>query len=301
MTTEVLPDRVHRSRTTALATHPRWLVTALALSFAQVACSSNKDQPGSQVITPPADASPDAPAVLSLFAAGATQASVMALVPDFAAQNGLTINLTFGSVGSLRDQILTGASGADVAVLTPAVIAALEAMARVHAGSRSDLAQIGGGVAVRSGDSPPDISDSDKFKAALLAADEIYYADPALATAGMAFMKICATLGIADACAPPSAGKGHISAGGAQAMAAMALSTATTVIGATQISEIKANTGVQLVGEYPDSPVNLQVKTVYSAIIVEGTSNLANAQLLVQFLTSDTFKTQLATYGFEPL
>ena len=274
---------------------------------APVGCSDKEHASPTPVDVPPDAAAPavdaplDALAPLSLFATGATQASVMAVVPDFATRNGLTITLTFGSAGALRDQILTGTSGADVAIVTPAVITALDAKALVHAGSRVDLAQIGGGLAVRSGDEPPDISDSDKFKAALLAADEIYYADPALATAGAAFIKICNTLGIADTCAVAPNGKGHVSAGGAEAMATMALSTATTVVGVTQISEIKVTPGVKLVAEYPVAPVNLQVKTVYAAMIVEGTRDLDNAQRLLQFVGSDVFKAQLAVYGFDPI
>ena len=108
-------------------------------------------------------------------------------------------------------------------------------------------------------------------------------------------------LGVADSCAPAPVGKGHTAAGGADAIAAMALSTATTVFGVTQISEIKAPPGVKLVGEYPAAPINLQVKTVYSAIIVEGTQNLAGAQLLLRFLSGEAFKTQLAAYGFDPI
>ncbi len=284
---------------------------ALAVSLLLAGCSDKK-QPSAADVTnsgtdasldaaiPPADASPDAVASLSLFAAGATQASVLAAVPGFATQSGLTITYTFGSAGSLRDQILTGTSGADVAIITPAVVTALDAKGLVHAGSRVDLAQVGGGLAVRSADPLPDISDSDKFKAALLAADEIYYADPVLATAGAAFIKICTTLGIADTCAAAPSGKGHPFAGGADAMAAMALSTAATVVGSAQISEIKATPGVVVVGEYPTTPVNLQVKTVYTAIIVEGTDDLDSAQRLLQFLSSDSFMTQLAFYGFEP-
>jgi molybdate transport system substrate-binding protein len=278
------------------------------LSLAPAACSDNKHPValGASVSPTDADASvsptdADVSAPLALFATGATQAPVMAAVPGFATENGLTINFTFGSAGSLRDQILTGTSGADVAIVTPAAITALDAKALVHAGSRVDLAQIGSGLAVRSGDDLPDISDSDKFKAVLLAADEIYYADPALATAGAAFIKNCTTLGIADMCAAAPNGKGHTSATGADAMAAMALSTATTVIGVTQISEIKSTPGVKLVAEYPDAPVNLQVKTIYAAIIVEGTKNLANAQLLLQFVSGDVFKTQLTAYGFQPI
>jgi ABC-type molybdate transport system substrate-binding protein len=94
-------------------------------------------------------------------------------------------------------------------------------------------------------------------------------------------------------------GKGHISPGGAAAMAAMAQSTAAAVVGVTQISEIKATPGVKLVGEYPEAPANLQVKTVYSAFIVEGTKNLANAQLLLQFVSGGAFKSELAMYGFD--
>jgi molybdate transport system substrate-binding protein len=244
------------------------------------------------------DAPSEASAPLSLFSAGAVEAAVRAAVPGFATESGFTINFTFGSAGSLRDQILTGTSGADVAIVTPAVVTALDAKALVHAGSRLDLAQVGAGLAVRSADELPDISDPDKFKAVLLAADEIYYADPVLATAGMAFAKVCMTLGIADTCAAAPNGKGHTAAGGAEAMAAMALSTATKVVGATQISEIKATPGVKLVGEYPG---NLQVKTVYTAIIVEGTTNLPNAMLLLQFLGGDAFKTELAVRGFEPV
>jgi len=247
------------------------------------------------------DASAEASTALSLFAAGATQSSVTAAVPGFATQSGLTIHVTFGSAGALRDQILTGTSGADVAIVTPAVVTALDAKALVRAGSRVDLAQVAGGVAVRSGDPLPDISKSDRFKAALLAADEIYYADPTRATAGAAFIRICTTLGIADTCAAAPGGKGHTSPEGSTAMAAMAASTARKVVGSAQLSEIKAASGVKLVGEYPASPIDLRVNTVYSAIIVGGTQHLTGAQRLLQFLGSDAFIAQLGAHGFVPI
>src|ERR1700733_12053235 len=77
---------------------------------------------GSPVDAAPVDAAPDGSAPLSLLAAGATQSSVRAAVPAFAAHSGLAINFTFGSAGALRNEILTGTSGADVAIVTPAVI-----------------------------------------------------------------------------------------------------------------------------------------------------------------------------------
>jgi molybdate transport system substrate-binding protein len=283
-----------------------WTAFALMLSVAPAGCSHNQNQGAVDAASPVdagsrVDAAADASAPLSLFAAGATQAPVTALVPGFAAQKGLTINLTFGSAGSLRDQILTGTSGADVAIVTPTVVTKLDAKSLVYPGSRVDLAQVAGGLAVRSGDTLPDISDSDRFKAVLLGADEIYYADPTLATAGAAFIKICNALGIADTCAAAPSGKGHTSPEGSTAMAAMAASTATTVVGSAQISEIKAGSGVQLVGEYPAAPIDLRTETVYSAIIVAGTPNLASAQVLLQFLGGAAFMSQLAGYGFEPV
>lgn len=288
----------------------RVLLTLVCGALAPAGCSDSKSltldelaspvEVASDASAPAVDAATSAPVPLSLFAAGAVRASVLASVPDFAAAANLSIDYVFGSAGALRDQILTRTSGADVAILTPAVITPLDANGLVH-GSRVDLAQVGGGLAVRAADALPDILDSDKFKAALLAADELYYADPALATAGAAFIRICTTLGIADTCAAAPLGKGHTFSGGAEAMAAMALSTSATVLGATQVSEIKATPGVQLVGEYPTAPLNLQVKTTYSAFIVESTSNLARAQLLMDFLSGDVFEAQLTVYGFEPV
>jgi len=315
--------------TSNLSAHSPGTALAVVLCLAPVGCSDAMDQAAaapvctvdastvdastvdvstadasSADVSQAGDAGLDASAALSLLAAGATQFSVMAAVPGFAIQNGLTINYTFGSAGSLRNEILTGTSGADIAIVTPAVITALEApdaQSFVYPGSRIDLAQIGGGVAVRSSDPLPDISTSDTFKAALLAADEIYYPDPALATAGAQFVTICTTLGIQDTCAVAPTGKGHTAPDGATAMSAMANSTATTVIGCTQISEIKSNPLVVLVGDYPSTPINLQVETVYSAIIVEGTAHLANAQLLLQFLGGDVFQSALYAYGFGPI
>jgi molybdate transport system substrate-binding protein len=101
----------------------------------------------------------------------------------------------------------------------------------------------------------------DALEQALLAADEVYYADPAVATAGAALMKVVDTLGIGD----QVRAKGHIAAGGKAAIENMALPTAARVIGATQINEIKSVPAAVLVGGYP---APRRVKTTYSAIDV---------------------------------
>ena len=56
-------------------------------------------------------------------------------------------------------------------------------------------------IAVRSGDASPPVGDADSLRAALLAADAIYFPDPKLATAGIHFAKVLDQLGIRDATA----------------------------------------------------------------------------------------------------
>jgi molybdate transport system substrate-binding protein len=237
--------------------------------------------------------SSSAPEPLRLLAAGATEDSVRDTIQRFEAQSGLRVAFDFSAVGALRDRVLAG-EPADLVVVTPAMIAALEAQRRVRAGSRVDLGRIGGGIAVRAGDPLPTIGTCDALKQSLLAADEVHYPDPAVATAGAALIRIVERLGIADAVR----GKARIAAGGKAAMRNMALSSAPRVIGATQISEIKSVPAAVLVGEYP---APLQVETTYSAIVLEGTPRAADAARLIEFFAGPEFQARLARSGFEPV
>jgi molybdate transport system substrate-binding protein len=229
---------------------------------------------------------------LHLLAAGATEASVRDQIAGFQAQTGLAVELVFGAVGGLRDKLLAGVP-ADVVVVTPAILTALEARQLVRPGSRVDLGSVGGGLAVPAGSPAPAIATVEQFKQALLDADEIYYADPAIATAGQALMKVVDGLGIGDAVRA----KGHVAGGGKEAMQAMARSAAAHRVGVTQISEILSVPEVQLVGPYPGA---LQVKTTYAAVILQATARLDDAQKLVQFFAGPRFQARLARSGFEP-
>jgi molybdate transport system substrate-binding protein len=233
-----------------------------------------------------------APEPLRLLAAGATEASVRDQIHLFKEQTGLTLEYSFGAVGALRDKVLAG-EPADVVVVTPVIITALEAQQLVRAGSRVDLGQIGGGLAVRAGDPLPTISTPNELKQALLDADEVYYADPAVATAGAALMKVVDTLGIGD----QVRAKGRSAPGGKEAMQNMTRSSAARVIGATQMSEIKSVPESVLVAPYP---APLQVKTTYSAIILQRSKRVGDATKLTQFFQGPDFQARLAQSGFEP-
>jgi len=263
----------------------RSLWTALALIVPTVATACGSDTPR------PADTPPPAP--LNLLAAGATEAAVRDEIGIFNTQSGLTVNFTFGSAGAVRDMVLSG-TPADVVVVTPAIITTLDGQQRVSPGSRVDLGRVGGGLAVKAGAPLPAIATADELTQTLLDADEVYYADPKLATAGAALMTVVDSLGIGD----QVRAKGHTAPGGKEAMQNMTQSTAARAIGATQISEILSVPEATLVGEYPGA---LQVKTTYSAIIIAGTERLADAQQLVQFFLGPDFQARLARSGFEPV
>jgi molybdate transport system substrate-binding protein len=269
----------------------------LLVSWVGTACSGSSTSELAWLDSPvgsgPEDTPPPPVEPLRLLAAGATEPSVRDTIPQFEADTGLTVAFDFGAVGALRDRVLAG-EPADVMVVTPAIITTLEAQQRVRAGSRVDLGQIGGGIAVRAGDPLPAIDTPEALEQALLDADEVYYADPAVATAGAALMRVVDMLGIGD----EVRAKGRVAAGGRAAMENMTLSTAATVIGATQISEIKSVPGAMLVGEYP---APLQVKTIYSAIIVDDSTRTDDATRLLQFFAGPDFQARLTLSGFEPV
>ena len=138
---------------------------------------------------------------LTILSGGAANGLVSALSSQFKAETGADIDGTFGAVGAMRDKLVGGAS-ADLLILTSALIAELTKAGHVVAGSAADLGAVATGVAVRSGDPAPAIGDADALRAALRAADGIYFPDPRLATAGIHFAKVLERLGIAEEVAP---------------------------------------------------------------------------------------------------
>jgi len=125
---------------------------------------------------------------LTILSGGAANGLVAALGSQLKAETGADIDGTFGAVGAMRDKLIAGAS-ADLVILTSALIAELTKAGHVEAGSAADLGAIATGVAVRDRDPAPAIGDADTLRAALRAADGIYFPDPKLATAGIHFAR----------------------------------------------------------------------------------------------------------------
>ncbi len=233
----------------------------------------------------------EVPAVeLNVLAAGAVEAVVRDMVGSFEQQSGHRVKLTYAPVGALRDKIYAG-EPADLTIVTPVIIEQLLGRGLVRPGTRTDLGQVGGGIAVRKGAPRPAIGTPEELKRALLAAREIYHADPKIATAGAYFLKVADRLGIGEEVRK----KGRTAGGGKVSMEMMAKSTA-EAIGLTQISEILSVPQVELVGPYPG---DLQLMTTYTGIVLERTANPGPAEAFLRFLTSPPVQARFRQQGYE--
>jgi molybdate transport system substrate-binding protein len=227
---------------------------------------------------------------LKILSGGAAQGLVAALTPQFRAATGADIDGTFGAVGAMRDKLLAGAS-ADMVILTSSLIAELTLAGHVAAGSAADLGSVATGVAVRTGDPVPAIGDADALRAALRAADAIYFPDPKLATAGIHFAKVLERLGIAA----EVAGRLHTFPNGATAMRALADVEGGRPIGCTQVTEILATSGVTLVG---DLPKDFALATVYALGICSKAQSPELARSLAALLTGEASRDVRRKLGF---
>jgi molybdate transport system substrate-binding protein len=192
---------------------------------------------------------------LRILAGGAAQPLVERLRPTL----GFAVDGTFSAVGAMRDKLLAG-EPADLVILSRALVEGLAKSGHIVASSMADVARVATAVAVRDRDPVPAIGDKAGLAAALEAADEIHFPDPALATAGIHFAKVMRELGVWSRVQ----GRLKLAPNGNTAMRALAASTARRPIGCTQETEIRATPGITLVGPLPPG---CDLTTVYTAAV----------------------------------
>ena len=126
---------------------------------------------------------------LNILSGGAAHGLVRALEAAFTKATGQTIGGTFGAVGAMRAKLAAGAP-ADVVIFTSVIVRELAAQGIVVPHSVTDLGGVETGIAIRTGDSAPEVADAESLTLALIAADEIYCPDPQQATAGIHFASV---------------------------------------------------------------------------------------------------------------
>jgi molybdate transport system substrate-binding protein len=228
---------------------------------------------------------------LHLLCAGAAQGLVRALQPQLAQRCGAAIAGRFGAVGAMKEALLAG-EPCDLMVVTDKMVGELAAAGLLRGDTRLPLGRVRTGVAVRSGQPKPDVTTPEALRAALLAAEGIYFPDPERATAGIHFANVMRELGVHDELRP----RFRTFPNGATAMRELAASAAPRLIGCTQVTEINYTEGVELVGALPQ---RFELATVYTAAVATRAAEPELALQFVEMMAGDESQALRLAGGFE--
>jgi molybdate transport system substrate-binding protein len=230
-------------------------------------------------------------AEIKVMATGAVEPMVRLLGPEYEKQGGDTLDLHFGTAGSLRARVEAGEQ-ADLIVLPAAAIAALDQTGLFVPGSIMDLGRTVTGVAIKAGARAPDISTPEAFKQALLAARGVAFSDPAAGgSSGNYFAGLIKKLGIADAINK----KAVLGKRGYEV--AQAVVDGRAELGTTFISELKTVLGVTIIGPLPGA---LHFTNTYTAAIPAKSAQSEAARALLRVLTDAATRARWTEAGLEP-
>ena len=209
------------------------------------------------------------------------------LGPKFERANGCTLSIAYDPAKAVKRQIENGAVF-DVAIVTRPVFDELVAQGKILAEPRGDLGRSGLGVSVRQGAAKPDISTSEAFKRALLAAKSVVRSTEG--TSGIYFDKLLDRLGIAAAMRDkivlgPSGRVAELVARGEAELAVQ------------QVPELLPVSGAQFVGPFPPE---LQLYSEFIAGVASASQHRAAAVAFVEALTSDEAAALFKAAGLEP-
>jgi molybdate transport system substrate-binding protein len=228
-------------------------------------------------------------AEIKVLTAGAMRGVVDTLLPDFEKATGHKVTVDNATAGVLAKRIEEG-EAFDVAIVTAVVVDSLAGKGKLAAGSRTDLARVGMGVAVKAGAPVPDIKTVDAFKRTLLEAKSVAYIDPKSGgTTGVFFERLIEKLGIAEQVRAKAKLKdgGHV---------ADLVASGDAEIAVHVISEIVPVKGAVLVGPLP---AEIQTTTTYVGASSTGSSNAEAAKAFIQFVAGPASAPVLQTKGME--
>jgi molybdate transport system substrate-binding protein len=227
---------------------------------------------------------------LRILSGGAANGLVTRLQAAFEKKHDCRIEGTYGAVGAMKDKLLGGAP-CDLLILTQALIDNLGTQGKAQPATAKPLGVVKTGVALKEKHAPVSVSSPQKLQSLLQAAPEIYFPDPAKATAGIHFFKVLQGLGLAD-----DASRLKTYPNGATAMAALAQSSQPEAVGCTQVTEILITPGVRLVGVLPPP---FELATIYTGAVASAAQEPELAQALLEALTAADAAETRAKCGFE--
>jgi molybdate transport system substrate-binding protein len=232
-------------------------------------------------------------AEVHVMISGGLSAAYNALVPEFEKATGNKVVTAYGpSMGTTVNAIpmrLDRGEPADVLILVGYALDDLIKKGKAVAGSKVDLVNSKIGVAMKAGAPKPDISSADALKRALLAAKSVAYSDSAsgvyISTEMFDKLGISAEMKDKAKKIPATPVAEIVARGEAE-------------IGMQQISELKAISGIDIVGPLPDA---LQKVTVFSAGIAAVSKEPDAGRALIKFLASPAARETIVNSGLEPI
>jgi molybdate transport system substrate-binding protein len=216
----------------------------------------------------------------------ALKGAVSSLAGQYVTAGGARIDADFAPTLALLDRLRAG-EAADVVILTREGLDEVVREERVVAGSCVDLARSYVGLAVRAGETHPDISTEPALRAALLGARAVAYSR--LGASGILFAKLIERMGIAS----------EVNARAViipQGFTAERLGAGEADLAVQQISELKQVGGIEVIGPIPHE---LQTPAVFSAGRMTASPRPAQSDRLLRYLASPEVAPALRESGLD--
>jgi molybdate transport system substrate-binding protein len=226
-------------------------------------------------------------AEVKLIASAAMKGAVSELIPSFEKASGHKVITMWAGTEAITQRV-AGGEMVDVVLIAAPNIDKLMAAGKVIAGSRTDVAKSGIGVAVRAGMPKPDISSGEAVKNAVLAAKSIAYSS---GPSGFYLADLFKKMGIAEQIKD----KVRQTPSGVQVGEVVARGEAD--LGFQQVSELLHLKGIDYLGPLPPE---IQHTTVFAAGLHERAQASAAAQALIRFLTGPEAVPFIRKAGMDP-
>lgn len=231
-------------------------------------------------------------AQIKVLVGGAMARPVKEVAAAYAAQTGNTVDVTRDTTGAITKRLHAGEKW-DVVVLASDAADGLVKENILAGNGRVEICRCYVSLCVKAGAKAPDISTPEAFKATLLSAGTVSYADPAGgAPAGIFLEEVLKKLGILEEVKTKTV---FVPQG---ADVAKAVAEGRAEIGMTFTPELKFNKDVTVIGRLPDG---LQRPAFYAALVTTSTANGNEALALIKALEGPAGSKAIANVGLEPL
>jgi molybdate transport system substrate-binding protein len=225
-------------------------------------------------------------AEIKVMASVAVKDAYLELVPEFERASQHKVVTEWVPTAIMMTRLCAGESP-DLVIMSASGVDALIKDGKFTAGSRTDIAKSGIGVAVKKGAAKPDLSSAESVKQALKSAKTVGYST---GPSGVYLARLFEKMGLTAELAP----KLKVVQG--EPVAAV-IARGDAEIGFQQVPELLLAPGIDYLGTLP---VEIQQITVFSAGNPTGAKEADAAKALVAFLKTPAAVTAFKKSGMEP-